>query len=233
VISHISAAVLHGLPVWGVALNRVHATRSRSSGGHRGRTLHLHAVPLEPDEVAEVDGVPVTTCARTLADLGRTQPFDRAVAVTDAAMFRHAVDRPALERAVERAARRPGNRAARRVMAFADAGAESVGESRSRVLLHRLRLPRPVLQWQVPARRWVGRTDFGWPELGTVGEFDGRITYGRLLRRGQTPGDAVFTEKRREDAIREAGYRVVRWVWDDLDDFGDVVDRLRAAFRAR
>jgi very-short-patch-repair endonuclease len=109
-----------------------------------------------------------------------------------------------------------------------------VGESRSRVLLDRARLPAPVLQWEVPARRWVGRTDFAWPELRTVGEFDGRVKYGRLLRPGQEPGDVVFDEKRREDAIRDAGFQVVRWVWADLDDFDEVVARLYAAFaRAR
>jgi hypothetical protein len=43
----------------------------------------------------------------------------------------------------------------------------------------------------------------------------------------------VFAEKLREDAIRDAGFRVVRWIWADLDDFGDVVARLRAAFAAR
>jgi hypothetical protein len=33
---------------------------------------------------------------------------------------------------------------------------------------------------------------------------------------GQDPGDAVFAEKRREDAIRDEGWGVVRWVWTDL-----------------
>ncbi len=49
-----------------------------------------------------------------------------------------------------------------------------------------------------------------------VGEFDGRITYGRWLRPGQQPGDVVFEEKRREDLIRDEGWPVVRWTWDDL-----------------
>ena len=49
-----------------------------------------------------------------------------------------------------------------------------------------------------------------------LGEFDGRVKYGRLLRPGQEPGDAVFEEKRREDAIRDEGWGVVRWVWSDL-----------------
>jgi hypothetical protein len=99
------------------------------------------------------------------------------------------------------------------------------------VLLDRARLPRPVLQWEVAAPRWIGRTDFGWPELRTVGEFDGKIKYGRQLRPGPE-GDAVFAEKRREDVIRAAGFRVVRWTWDELDDFTDVVARLRSAFAA-
>ncbi len=42
-----------------------------------------------------------------------------------------------------------------------------------------------------------------------MGEFDGRIKYGRLLRPGQEAGDAVFEEKRREDAIRDEGWKVV------------------------
>ncbi|MGY1671234.1 hypothetical protein [Geodermatophilus sp. SYSU D00710] len=42
------------------------------------------------------------------------------------------------------------------------------------------------------------------------------MKYGRLLRPGQDPGDAVFDEKRREDAIRDEGWGVVRWTWADL-----------------
>jgi hypothetical protein len=35
VISHGSAAVLHGLPTWPNAIDRVHVTRNRNSGGNR------------------------------------------------------------------------------------------------------------------------------------------------------------------------------------------------------
>ena len=68
--------------------------------------------------------------------------------------------------------------------------------------LHLAGLPAPVLQWEVcsPCGAVVARVDFGWPELRTVGEFDGRVKYGRLLRPGQDPGDAVFEEKRRGSA---------------------------------
>ena len=134
-------------------------------------------------------------------------PFEQAVAVADARSCAGPVDPDELRRrggASRAGARQRPTR--RRAIAFADAGAESVGESRSRVLLARARLPPPVLQWEVPdPRTRIGRTDFAWPELRTVGEFDGRVKYGRLLRPGQEPGDVVFAEKRREDAHPRRG----------------------------
>jgi hypothetical protein len=74
-------------------------------------------------------------------------------------------------------------------------------------------LPPPVPQWEVTddGGPLVGRVDFGWPELRTVGEFDGRQKYGRLLRDGQSAADAVYDEKLREDALRAEGLSVVRW----------------------
>jgi hypothetical protein len=126
----------------------------------------------------------------------------------------------------------PGSRAAARVVAFADPRSESVGESRSRVLMHRLDLPGPDLQVRVLRRDGseIGRCDFGWEAYRTVGEFDGRIKYGRLLRPGQSPGDAVFEEKRREDELRDHRWQVARWTWQDLDRPRVVEARLRRAF---
>ena len=231
VVSHVSAAVLHGLPVWGIPLDRVHATRARRSGARRGGVAHLHAAALDGDEIVVVGGVPVTSPARTLVDLARTVPFESAVVTADAAL-RAGLSRSgtALDAALLRASHRPGISAARRAVAFADGRSESVGESRSRAALARFGVPAPELQdkvWSADGES-LGRVDFRW--RGTVGEFDGRMKYGRLLRPGQEPGDAVFEEKRREDAIRDAGLQVVRWVWDELGRFDLVVPRLLRAF---
>jgi len=51
--------------------------------------------------------------------------------------------------------------------------------------------------------------DFYWDEQKTVGEFDGKIKYGRLLKPGQRIEDVVFAEKLREDAVRDLGLQVV------------------------
>jgi hypothetical protein len=118
---------------------------------------------------------------------------------------------------------RVGTPAARRVVALADARSESPGESRSRFRMYLASLPDPATQWEVPGLPF--RADFAWPEHGVVGEFDGRIKYGRPLRPGQDLGEVLWEEKRREDLIRSTGLTVVRWVWSDLAD-GSMVARL-------
>jgi hypothetical protein len=59
--------------------------------------------------------------------------------------------------------RPPGVPDARRVVAFADARSESVGESRSRVAIALAGLPPPQLQWPVTLGS-TAYTDFAWPE---------------------------------------------------------------------
>lgn len=226
VVSHLSAAVVHGLPLWSVGLDRVHATRARVSGARVSGVVHLHAAALAPEEVVLVDGAPVTSVARTVVDLGRTLPFERALVPADGALYRRLVAPQALLDALERGARRPHNAAARRMVEFADGAAESPGETRSRVAIHRAGLPAPILQHVVGRKR----CDFYWEEYATVGEFDGRVKYGRLLRPGQEPGDAVFAEKRREDELRDHGREVARWVWDELDPFDTAASRIWRAF---
>jgi hypothetical protein len=55
------------------------------------------------------------------------------------------------------------------------------------------------------------------------------VKYGKFLKPGEEPGDAVIAEKRREDALRAEGLRVVRWTWTDLSAFAPVAARLRTA----
>lgn len=227
VVSHVSAAVLHGLPIWDQPLDVVHMTRARRTSGGRTGRLHVHTTPLEPDEIVEVDGIRVTSVPRTLADVARTAGFEQAVVVVDAALHKHLVDRAALAAAVARASGWPGAPDARRVAAFANAGAQSVGESRSRVAMARHGVAPPTLQWPVVGGgRVLGTADFGWPEHGWAGEFDGMVKYGRLLRPGETPPDAVVREKRREDAMRTRLHGFSRWIWDEIDDFAEVARRL-------
>jgi hypothetical protein len=126
----------------------------------------------------------------------------------------------------------PGVRAARRAVEFLDVRSESVGESVSRVRLVEEGLPRPELQRELfgPNGQLIARVDFFWEEHKTVGEFDGKIKYGRLLKPGQRIENVIFEEKVREDAVRDLGLQVVRWIWSDLYRAGVLRGRVLRAF---
>ena len=73
-------------------------------------------------------------------------------------------------------------------------GAQSIGESLGRHLMWTQHLPEPQLQFTVYDENGnlVGITDFAWPDYGLLGEFDGMIKYGRLLKEGETASDVVY-----------------------------------------
>jgi hypothetical protein len=238
VISHQSAAALLGLPLWGVPLDQVHVTRRPPASSQAAGPLRAHVARLRDDEVMAVEGLAVTEPTRTVLDLARSLPFDVAVVVVDAALHAELVSAATIRSRLADLAGTRGSRHAARVIAFADKRSESVGESRSRVALAELGLLPSTLQYPVRSADgvFIGRADFAWEEAGVVGEFDGRVKYGRLLRPGQEAGDVVFEEKRREDAMRDAGWEVVRWTWRDLatpDALGERVRRAQARGRPR
>ena len=220
VVSHISAAAVWELPIWGVSLERVHLTRIARGGGRVSPGRVVHAVPLDPSEITDGAHTRVTTVPRTLVDIACSTPFATTVIASDAALRRGLLGADDLTHALARTRHRRGAAAARRALAFADRRSESAGESRTRLILSAQGLPEPVLQIRIYDRagNLVGRVDLGYPELGVLIEFDGMVKYRKPLRSGQQPEEVVIAEKRREDRLRSLGYTVVRFVWSDLAD---------------
>jgi hypothetical protein len=125
---------------------------------------------------------------------------------------------------------------ARRSVSLLDAASESYGESVSRVVVQEHGVPTPLPQVLVHDRRgaFVARVDFAWPALGVVGEFDGRVKYGRDLAPDEDVAEVLWREKQREDLLRELGWLVVRWTWADLHHPQEWLARLaRALERGR
>lgn len=231
VISHQSAAVLHRVALWQTPLDRVHVTRDASSGGRRTSRSHTHVAPLQPAEIVQVAGLPVVSLARAIADLCRSLSFESAVIAGDDACHRLGLAPTDVQAALEALHGRQGTSRAKHIAEFLDGRSESAGESLSRAVLSKTDLPALDLQFEVHDGhgRLIGRADFALPEHGVLGEFDGKVKYGRYLRPGQTAGDAVFEEKRREDRLRDMGWEVVRWTWGDLSRPQQIVDRIRRA----
>ena len=111
-------------------------------------------------------------------------------------------------------------------MEFSDALSESALESLSRVVFREQGIPPPELQQWVGGddEGVVGRADFLWRRLGTIGEADGALKYADPQR--------AIAQLRRDARLRAAGFQVVHFTWDDIVRTPELVAAsLREAFR--
>jgi hypothetical protein len=211
-VSHQSAMVLHGLPIWGLDLSRVHVTRvdGRSGGVVAGVQHHLGV--LTDADLSVIDGLLATSVARATLESACTTSFEVAVVGIDAALRAGCLGEHEMRRLESVIAFWPGSAAARTALRFGDGLSESVGESRLRVLMHERGLPRPRLQTEYHDRLGlIGRVDFDFDGYETVVEFDGALKY------GGGSAEVLIREKRREDRLRALGLTVIRTDWSDLD----------------
>lgn len=225
-VSHESAACLHGLTVLGHAPSVVRLTRPGGSCRRMpGTTLRVCGLPEQ--HVTEVDGVRVTTLARTVVDLARASSRRASVVIADSAR-RAGCSGAELESVLRFCWTWPGIDRAAWVVHFADSRAEGALESLSRLVFHEHGLPQPDLQVRLGESDLVGRVDFYWRAHGVVGEADG------LLKYADDP-DALRREKLRQERLEDAGFVVVRWGWDDIWNRPEetVARILRAFGRAR
>nr|WP_064569278.1 type IV toxin-antitoxin system AbiEi family antitoxin domain-containing protein [Gordonia sp. LAM0048] len=224
ILSHDSAAAVLRLSLLRPERERVHLTRIESGTGFVRGLRAVHAGPVTADEIVDVDGVRLTSLERTAVDVAMAGDFARALVVFDRALAADA-DVSTMAHLIESRRRWRGAGIARRALSHADGASESVGESWSRVQMIEAGFPTPRLQHTFRTDAGDARTDFDWDGI-LVGEFDGLQKYGRLVRPGETPRDALIREKRREDALRAQGIMVIRWTWGTLER-GELADLLR------
>ncbi len=229
--SHETAALVHGLPLFHAydgppLLSRVRVRDARRPG-LTSPTALVSQVP--PHHRTSVHGAVVTTLARTAVDLARKGPALSATVVLDGAL-RAGVSKTQLEDVLDDCRGWPGVRRAAGWVAFADGRAESPLESVGRWRMHQAELPPPDLQVLIrDVDGPIGRVDFGWQDLRTVGEADGFGKY----RADDGTGDfaTLRAEKLREDRLRDAGYEVFRFTWDEAVRRPAVLElRARRAF---
>jgi hypothetical protein len=223
----VSACALWRLPLLAPWPDSVHTVSPHRGGGKRSGQVIRHTT-ARPDRGTQLDGLPVTTLARTVAETAAKIEFSAGVAIADAAVRGTVTHRagpglaarpPAqLSDLLAEAAMIPiyhGRSRALRAVAFSDPRADSPGESLLRAALHRLGTPPPELQTaftgSTGARYFV---DFYWPEQSFVLEFDGREKYSEpALRGGRSAEQVVYDEKLREDDLRAQvqGFARVDW----------------------
>lgn len=208
-LSHLSAVAVHGLPVIAADLGPVEVCQIGAGHSRRSGSLLVH-LPVAEAEVVECAGA--TTVDAGVAVLQSAERSMRAgLVAADAAIRTGLLSKEDLTAVAER---RGCNVAAFRVARLASGLSESPGESWTRLVLAGLGLH---AEQQVEIRdgrgRFVARVDFLLPEQRVIIEFDGAVKYD-----GAQGREALVREKRREDALRALGYRIVRLTWADLAD---------------
>lgn len=208
-------ALLAGWPdIVHVAERRDPKRGSRSRG-----QLFRHRAPLRDDEITTIDGITVTTVARTAYDLACELPFTDGVAMLDHIRRRGLASMDELTQSFIGGRKLPGRPRALKALEFSTDLSDSVQESRSRVLIYALGFPMPELQFTLNCDGRTYRADFWWKEYRHWAEFDGKGKYlSPEFQGGRSADKVVVAEKRREDAIRRHVNAFSRWEKSDLDD---------------
>ncbi|MFI8593445.1 hypothetical protein ACIGCK_03315 [Microbacterium sp. NPDC078428] len=219
-----SAAVAHGLPAFGEPRD-IHFFDPDRRSTRRFGDVVVQASE-RPRVVTHVAGALATDLITTVVDTARHLPPAYALAVADTARSR------GLHRESIRAhSLSDPNRRHERMLAwvwdFADARAESTGESVSRAVISWLGLPVPILQRTFFTDGHEDRPDFWWPDYSTIGESDGYGKYRAATAEAAVRG--VVKEKLREDRLRRRCRSFTRWDWGDTHRVQPLLDKLLGA----
>jgi len=201
-----SAALLHGIPLLGGP--PIRPVVIVPPGGARSTApVRRMQRALTRGEITTVAGVVVTTPARTAVDLAFAGPPLRATIAVSHVRRHCGVSLAALSALAAARGAVPG---ARRAMAALRASTGLADSPLETLVLSRLRdlgFAEPVQQFPVSTIEGEFRVDFAWDDGRLVLEADGRMKY--------LDEDALWAEKRREDAIRERCAAFARASWDD------------------
>lgn len=177
--------------------------------GNRGRVpgIRLHRVErLDRDERTVIEGIPVTTPARTLLDVATVVGTRELEALVARAEREGLVTRDVLSKALTGKRGRPGTRALRALLQMPGGPSftRSEAEERFLALVRKARLPAPECNVRVAGYE----LDFFWPGLRFAVEVDGfRFHSSR----------SSFEEDRRKDAdLLAVGTTVLRLSWTQI-----------------
>ena len=222
-LSHRSAAALWGLrPTMRAAID---VTVPRRAGFSRpGVDVH-RARRLDPADVTRVRGVPCTTVARTLLDLAEVLDGQALGRACEQAEVLRILDRRAVDRVLARADGRHGAPALRTVLAEVGCAlTRSELEKRFLALCAAAGVPLPRVNAWLELDGGGLEVDFLWDVQRLIVETDGHRTHG--TRR------AFERDRRRDQRLTLAGWRVVRVTWRQLTLDPDDVARTIGALLA-
>jgi predicted transcriptional regulator of viral defense system len=218
-LSHRSAAALRDLRRSDQAVIEVTVPHRRAQS-HRGVRVH-RSTTLTAADVTTVDGIPVTTVARTIADLADVLPERALERALEQAASLGVLDGRALN---DQISRHPRGACLRRLTSRGPikAPTESELEELFLAVCRRAGLPGPERQRYIDPGDGAPmiRADFAWPAQRLIVETDGARHHGSAR--------AFHRDRRRDQRLIAAGWRVIRVTWRQLIERPwEVIDLLR------
>src|SRR6266581_1046570 len=218
-----TAAWLHGLDI--PPCSPIEAAVPRTNSTSRLVGVVVRRCSISATETSIRRGLRVTSAVWTIADLACRLPLTDAVALLDTALHGRLVYSGGLRDWACTHAGYRGVRRLKRALGLADPAAESVMETRLRLLLVLAGLPHP--RGQVSLRDdfgvFLGRPDLYYPDARLAIEYD-----------GATHRESLAADNRRQNRLIDGGYRLLRFTAGDvLDAPAAVVSLVRRALQAR
>jgi very-short-patch-repair endonuclease len=214
-----TAAWLHSLDIAPCSPIEAAVPSTSSTSRLVGMVVRRCTIPAAETSIRR--GLRVTSAVRTIADLACRLQLTDAVALLDSALHRRLVSTDGLRDWGCTHAGYRGVRRLRRALELADPAAESVMETRLRVLLVLAGLPRPRAQVSLrdDLGLFVARPDLFYPGARLAIEYD-----------GATHRESLAADNRRQNRLIDAGYRLLRFTAGDvLDAPAAVVSMVRRA----
>jgi hypothetical protein len=220
VFSNISGAVMRNIPVpnWISYRPHCYATGRRSIE----ETMVLWHFSTDHLDFDLINGARVAKPERVIVDLASSLDAEATLTALNHCLATKCFSAAMLEKSLCRNTGIPGCKRLRLLFPFANAKCESPMETLAWLTIYQAGLMMPEQQVTLSnANRVLGRVDMRWQrnKRSIVVELDGKIKY--------TNKEAIFNEKKREDRITEAGHKVLRFTWADIQS-GKMISRLKA-----
>jgi hypothetical protein len=186
-----------------------------------------HRSALCPDEVTNVNGIPLTSVPRTVFDLAAVLSRRQLEKALNEVEVLRLTDRLSIPDLLERHPRRRGSALLRELLGE-DAAVRGVTrqelEERFAALLAGTDLPAPLRNADVSVAGRFFEVDCLWPSRRLVVELDGRAAHGTAR--------AFERDRERDRLLMADGWRVIRVTWRQLQhDAPSVVADLRKLLR--
>ena len=232
IYSHISAALIHGLPVAYPVTHQIEVVRPGVN--RRFKSIHVRGNQIPQAHRATIGGAELTTLERTLIDVARSYNLDVSVPMIDDALHRELTTRETILTTLAQCLEKRNGLKVRLAIDLADARRESPAEAVAAVRFyeHGITGVEPQVTFRADSLNRDIRVDFCHRRARLIIEIDG---IGKLYLGSGVPRQELEAERRREQWLRDQGWQVIRISWKELFEeakFHDILFAIRRAQNA-